>query len=121
MRLPSLKSITQSAVQRKQAQYRQLIKEEAKIGGALFGPVKPHGRREFFCLDSHTWIWHEEWTEKSSKKAVTTRYDIRPNGVIKIQDGQPYRQLDGAEAKNFYQAAKLYNKRVLTELYLGAV
>lgn len=118
MKLPSIKSIMQSSDQRRANDYRRLLQEEAKIGGSLFGPVAEGGRREFFCLDANTWIWHEEWQDEQGKlQSVTTRYDVRPSGVIKAQDGQPYRELSEQEARNFYQAAKLYNKRVLTELY----
>jgi len=103
---------------RRAKEYRDLIRQEAVIGGQLFGPIPAGGRREFFCLDRHTWIWHEEWTDGNGKHhTITTRYDVRPNGVFKAQDGQPYQRLIGQEAQYFYQAAKLYNKRVQTELY----
>jgi len=99
-------------------EYRDLIRREASIGGLLFGPVPEGGRREFFCLDSNTWIWHEEWTDANGiHHAVTTRYDVRPHGVFKAQDGQPYQPLVGQEAEYFFQATKLYTKRVKAELY----
>lgn len=100
--------------------YREIIRKEAKIGGQLFGPVPKNGRREFFCLDEHTWVWHEEWTdEKGRHHAVTTRYDVRPNGVLKAQDGQPYQPVNRVEAQRLYRAVELYNQRIDTEL-LGA-
>lgn len=99
--------------------YRDLIRKEAKIGGQLFGPIQPEGRREFFCLDKHTWIWHEEWTDKNNgqRKVVTTRYDIRPSGILKAQDGQNYRYVDFQEAYNLYRAVQLYAQRINNELY----
>jgi hypothetical protein len=99
--------------------YRDLMRKEAKIGGQLFGPVKPGGRREFFCLDERTWIWHEEWIDEKTGRfyVVTTRYDVRPNGIIKSQDGQPTRYIDLNEARNFLSAISHYNYRVKTELY----
>ena len=98
--------------------YRELIRKEAEIGGALFGPVKRGGRREFFCLDDRTWIWHEEWTDDQGQpRVVTTRYDIRPNGILKAQDGQPYRYIDREEARRLYKAARMYNHLVNTKLY----
>jgi hypothetical protein len=99
--------------------YRDLIRKEAKIGGQLFGPVKPGGRREFFCLDERTWIWHEEWIDEPTARlyVVTTRYDVRPNGILKSQNSQPTRYIDLSEAKNFLSAIRLYNYRVKTELY----
>ncbi len=97
--------------------YRNLIRKEAKIGGKLFGPVDANRHREFFCLDPHTWVWHEEWTEGGQRQVVTTRYDVRPNGIIKSQNGANRRYLDKDEARNLYQAAQLYNERVNAELY----
>ena len=99
-------------------QYRELIRKEAQIGGQLFGPVQPGGRREFFCLNRTTWIWHEEWTdEQNQHHSMTTRYDVRPNGIMKAQDGHPYHYISQAEAKHFLQAVKIYNERVQNELY----
>lgn len=99
-------------------EYRNMIRREAAIGGQLFGPIQPGGRREFFCLDRSTWVWHEEWVDKAGKRhMVTTRYDVRPHGVFKAQDGQPYQPLVGQEVTHFAQAIKLYNKRVKAELY----
>lgn len=98
--------------------YREILTREAEIGGKLFGPVKPGSTREFFCLDEHTWIWHEEWIDENGKRQlVTTRYDIRPNGIFKAQDNQPYQRLGALEAKNFYLAVKAYNKQVDRDLY----
>jgi hypothetical protein len=96
---------------------RQLIRKEAKIGGTLFGPVPKNHRREFFCLDERTWVWHEEWYDNSGHlQFSTTRYEIHSDKIIKIQNGEHY-QLDRNEAINFYKAAKLYNRRIRSEIY----
>lgn len=93
--------------------YRNLIRHEAKIGGQLFGPIPKGGRREFFCLDEHTWIWHEEWVdEKGTRQIKTTRYDVRPNGILKSQDGQQTQYVSLDEAKHLRTAVRLYNQRV---------
>src|SRR5437867_1938663 len=111
-------SLPQKQAERRAKQYRDLIRREAAIGGQLFGPIPKNGRREFFCLDEHTWVWHEEWVDENGHHhAVTTRYDVRPHGVFKAQDGQPYQPIGLQEAKHFYKAVKLYNKRVKAELY----
>lgn len=108
----------QRDAQRRAQQYRDIIRREAVIGGQLFGPIPPNGRREFFCLDEHTWVWHEEWIDASGKHhAVTTRYDVRPQGIFKAQDGQPYRPLNRQEAQFLRQAALLYNEKVRTAVY----
>jgi len=92
---------------------RAVLRKEAEIGGTVFGPVPVGVRREFFCLDTHTWIWHEEWTDTNRQQHVrTTRYDIRPHGIFKAQDGQTYRPLTQDEAINLYFAVREYNKSV---------
>lgn len=107
----------QKSAQRKADLYRKLLQHEAKIGGEVFGPVQPGGRREFFCLDEHTWVWHEEWIDKNGQhQYATTRYDVRPKGIIKSQNGQ-YRPVSKQEALNLLQAARLYQQRVNQELY----
>jgi hypothetical protein len=114
-----IKTILGSSQEQRQAElYRDLIRHEARIGGKLFGPVPKGGRREFFCLDEKTWIWHEEWTDKNGQhKSKTTRYDIRPNGILKAQDGSHYQLVSAEEAKNLREAAHLYQQRVKNELY----
>lgn len=98
--------------------YRNLIRHEAKIGGTLFGPVPSGVRREFFCLDDRTWIWHEEWTDENGQtRTKTTRYDVRPNGILKTQDGAGQQFVNQQEAKHLRDAAILYRKRVKSELY----
>ncbi len=109
--------IAQKKAEREAELYRNLIRHEAKIGGQLFGAVKPGGRREFFCLDQHTWVWHEEWIDENGQHQVrTTRYDVRPSGVLKAQNGQ-YRKLSLDEAKHLRNAMILYRNRVKKELY----
>jgi hypothetical protein len=103
---------------RRAREYREIIRREAVIGGKLFGPVAKGGRREFFCLDEHTWVWHEEWTDQNGQHhAVTTRYDVRPHGIFKAQDGQPYRPLSEQEARHFYKAVILYDRAVSSEIF----
>ncbi len=98
--------------------YRTLLKKEAMIGGQLFGPVPAGRTREFFCLDKNTWIWHEEWTDQAGKsQSKTTRYDIRPDVILKAQNNGHYHAVERAEAKHLVQAAKLYHDRVLREVY----
>jgi len=101
------------AVQRRIEFQRALLHYEARLGGELFGPIPKGRRREFFCLDERTWVWHEEWNDKDGKRhAVTTRYDVRPSGVVKSQGDNVYRALNREEAENFYKAVQLYGRRV---------
>jgi len=114
-----LNSIIVPSVQDQSAElYRQIIRHEARVGGKLFGPVAKHGRREFFCLDEHTWVWYEEWVDANGQRhTVTTRYDVRPGGILKAQDGHEYRHIEIDEAKKLYHAVSLYNRHVDAELY----
>ena len=103
--------------QRRADAHRALIHYEARLGGELFGPIPKGGRREFFCLDEHTWVWHEEWTdERGERHVMTTRYDVRPNGVVKSQGNHSYQALTKQEAQNLYHAVSLYEQRVGAEL-----
>lgn len=110
----------QKQVEREAALYRSLIRREAQIGGKLFGPTPKDVRREFFCLDEHTWIWHEEWTDRQGTHVTTTRYDVRPNGILKSQNGQ-YKSVSKAEASRLAEAAKLYEQRTYNELYQAII
>jgi hypothetical protein len=96
--------------------YNVLIHHDAKIGGELFGPVPEGHHREFFLLDEYTWVWHEEWQDTAGKwQAVTTRYDVRPTGILKSQGGAAYQKLSPEELHNFYQAVTLYRQRTSRE------
>jgi len=108
--------LKQRAANKRAEHKKALIHFEARIGGTLFGPVPKNHRREFFCLDRHTWVWHEEWIDANGEhRALTTRYDIRPSGVVKSQGPASYQALSKEEFRNFYQAALLYQKQVNTE------
>lgn len=101
--------------QKRQAADRAMLQREAQIGGQLFGPV-PDGRsRQFFCLDEYTWIWHESWTDaKGQPQTVTTRYEVRSNGIVKSQEGLGHSYLTIEEAQNLCGAIELYQDRVDT-------
>ncbi len=97
--------------------YRRAIHEEARVGGRVFGPIPEGVRREFFCLDERTWVWHEEWKDQNGKQHIrTTRYDLRPQGIFKAQNGQPYQPVTRQEADNLYAAALRYRDMVQSEL-----
>jgi hypothetical protein len=102
--------------------YRAMLRKEAELGGTLFGPIPSSHRREFFCLDKYTWVWHEEWKDEDGKmQHMTTRYDIRASGVLKAQDGIGYKQISRQEAINLLSAIELYENHVLRPLYGEAV
>jgi hypothetical protein len=100
--------------ERKIIDYEQeLIRYESKIGGQLFGQVPDNHERQFFCLDQHTWVWHEQWQGKDGQThSFTTKYYVRPSGVIKSQNGDAYKQLSEKETHNLLKAAELYLKHI---------
>lgn len=99
-------------------EYRELMRKEAQIGGQIFGPLPNGGKREFFCLDKHTWIWHEEWIDQTGQKvSKTTRYDVRPTGILKAQSNGAYHAVSEAESRNLIEAAKIYVSRCKSEIY----
>jgi hypothetical protein len=108
---------TQHDEEKRARQYREVLRRAAQIGGGIFGPVPDGVRREFFCLGHRVWIWHEEWTdENGQRRIVTTRYDVRPKGILKAQDGQPYRYVELEEGKRLYKAMKMYARLMHTDL-----
>ncbi|MFZ1458634.1 MAG: hypothetical protein WAT17_02025 [Candidatus Saccharimonadales bacterium] len=97
---------------------RELIELESDIGRYLFGPVPRGHRREFFCLDDHTWIWYEQWKNEQGKdQERTTRYEVHPNGILKSYDGGNYGYLDADEMQNFGVAVRLYYEQVMRGIY----
>ncbi len=95
-----------------------LIRLESEIGAQLFGPLPRGHRREFFCLDETTWIWHEEWIDENRKHRVaTTRYEIQDQGILKVQEGARYSYLEGQELDNLTTAINMYYERVAREIY----
>lgn len=103
----------QKAHDQRQAMHQNILRFEAKVGGTVFGPIPQGHRREFFCLDEHTWVWYEEWKDKDGiTRTMTTRYDVRPNGIVKIQDNHPSRYVSAEEGRNLHRAVNEYNRKV---------
>ncbi len=97
---------------------RDLLRQEAKIGGRLFGIVKPRHRRDFFCLDETTWIWYEQWVDgKGKQQAITTRYSIEGGRLIKHQSNANPVVVAGQELVNFGAAVREYYYQVAEGVY----
>jgi hypothetical protein len=98
-------------------EYRNLLRTAATIGGRLFGPIPVGHRREFFCLDKNTWIWHEEWIDSLGNRQVQTmRYDVRPDTILKTLDGSSYQSLSATETENLITAARNYRTAIRSQL-----
>lgn len=98
---------------------RELISLESEIGATIFGEKPAHiKRREFFNLDETTWIWYEEYLDKDGKlQELTTRYEVQPKGILKVQPNYQYKYLEGEELENFVMATKEYYERVTRQVY----
>ena len=97
---------------------RDLLRMESQIGATLFGPIAPGHHREFFCLDESTWIWHEEWKdEKGIDRQSSVRYELHPNGILKVTEGPRYTFIEGDELNNFVEATRIYYERAAREIY----
>ena len=114
-----INSVTGQSVEEQRAKlFSNLMRHEAKIGGEIFGEVSKNRRREFFCLDEHSWVWHEEWTNQDGQQQiVTTRYDVRPDGILKSQNGSHYQRVLPGEASRLAKAAEMYTERIKKEVY----
>lgn len=97
---------------------RELIQRESEIGREIFGPVKKGHRREFFNTDPRVWIWHEEWLDKGGNtQQLTTKYEVRSDGIWKVQPGPRYNKVTGDELVNFHRAVETYYERVMRQVY----
>ena len=95
------------------------LKKFTEIGATIFGEKPAYvARREFFNLDKDTWIWYEEVADgKGGRQELTTRYEVQPKGILKIQPNYRYSYLEGDELQNFVLATKEYYERVSRQLY----
>ena len=96
---------------------RDLIDAESAIGRQLFGEIPVGHQREFFCLDSNTWVWHEEWKEDRETKTQTVRYEVRGEDIVKVSGNGQYSYVRGGELHNLTLAIKLYYEQVLRGIY----
>ncbi len=98
---------------------RELIQQESLLGQSIFGvPSADIIRRDFFNLDEKTWIWHEVKRGAGDVTIeTTTRYEIKPTGVLKVLPGSQYVYIEGAELQNFMRAVRHYYERIAVNIY----
>lgn len=98
--------------------YEDLINAESALGKTIFGPIPDGHHREFFELKKNVWIWHECFADQTGRpQDLTVRYEVRPNGVYKSQNGADYKQIRDSELDNFRQAAAAYLNIIKARLY----
>lgn len=102
----------------KQLTKQELVQLESQIGSKLFGPITPGRHRDFFKVDEKNWVWHEEWTDQDKKKQSTTvKYEIHPDGILKIYDSGASCFIDDKELQNFSTAVQAYYECVMRDIY----
>ena len=102
----------------KEEAMQDLMRKELAATQGIFGPLQDGTKRDFFCLDRHTWIWYEEWVDSDwHRKQMTTRYIVRPTEIVKSQNGGSYHRLSVQEARSLKAAAEAYVTTVSRELY----
>lgn len=103
----------QKTVQTEVSSHLIKIRKQAEIGGEIFGKIPNNVRREFFCLDEHTWIWHEEKiAQNGGVTRSTTRYDITPSGIFKSGGKNTLVPISDEEAHRLKKAIELYNTKL---------
>jgi hypothetical protein len=83
---------------------------EAAAGGRLFGDIPEGTQRQFYCIDQKTWYWREITIQQD----ITTIYQIEPERVKKIQNGQTA-QINKGEIANLLSATQRYYEQVYPE------
>lgn len=117
--MPLLPKKTSHSPHKQRVHHDNLLRREAQVGGGVFGPVPDGHSREFFCLDEHTWIWSESWTNAETKLSenLFVRYEFSSHGVLKIVNGVAKGYVTGKELKNLLRAMRHYSERVQSEVY----
>ncbi len=109
--------LSKNPEQRRKEILNELIRQESSISRDIFGPIPKGGVREFFCLDEHNWVWHEEWQTTEGRKTRVTRYIISNKNIVKtINNGHP-QSVSLKEAHNLEKAAKIYLHRAKKHIY----
>lgn len=94
-----------------------LLRREATVGRHVFGPIPKGNSREFFRLDTQTWIWQESWVGPKGRETRQTKYVVKDRDIIKSVNGGTYEKINDEELKNFQAAVHEYAKRVKKDVY----
>ena len=110
---------SQKDVTKQNLDQAKLIKQEAQLGGLLFGKVEKGAQREFFCWDESNWIWYDKWYDQEAQiKEVSIRYKIVGGKIYKQYfNSDKWYRLDAAESQHLFEMIQAYKDYVLTSLY----
>jgi hypothetical protein len=103
----------------KDEKLNELLAQEAEIGGAIFGAAQADEDRKFYCLDERTWVYQNTYRDLADgkEKTMVIRYELHPNGVMKIVNSKNHSMVDEEEAERLTKAIKLYYKYVMEKVY----
>lgn len=96
---------------------KEYIAREAMVGARVHGPIPSGHDREFYCLDEHTWVWHETWKDQNGLQGFTVHYEVTGSNILKRVNQGSYTRLEGDELLRFDKAVKAYHKEVLQHVY----
>lgn len=91
----------------------QFIRLESQVGGRVFGAIPAGRQRLFYCRDEHTWVWEEQ----TDDEIVTTKYDVRDDGIYKSHNDGKYNRVGEHEVIRLYEAALRYRDVIKREVY----
>jgi hypothetical protein len=96
-----------------------LIEEESKIGGTLFGTTPKGVSRRFFLDEHDNWFYTQSTFDSVGRLLdnYTIRYHVQENGIIKSVDGKHHTLLEGQELQDLLKSVDIYHAKTKKELY----
>ncbi|MEX0932184.1 MAG: hypothetical protein WDZ81_01090 [Candidatus Saccharimonadales bacterium] len=97
--------------------FRDLINQEAGIGGTVFRP-EPGELLMFFFLDENTIVFQRYQGTKNTPLPEQIRYDIEGGSIYVARDGMHHQNITGTQdARDLFVAVKLAEHRTINTPY----
>jgi len=98
-----------------------LIEEESKIGGTIFGAIPKGVNRQFFLDETNNWFYTQSVYDQSGRLIdnYTIRYQVLDYGIVKSVDGKNHVLLSGQELKDLQKSVQIYYSKTKKELYVA--
>lgn len=96
-----------------------LIEEESKIGGTIFGTPEKGVSRRFFLDEHDNWFYTQSTFDSVGRLLdnYTIRYHVQSNGIVKSVDGKHHTLLEGQELQDLLKSVDIYYSKTKKELY----
>lgn len=96
---------------------KDLMSEEAEMGGRIFGK-QDNISMSFFCDSRESWFFYQEILNSyRNSQSVTFHYEVRPENIIRVvtdsQTGMTCNSVQGQELQNFVDATQIYHDNVM--------